>query len=759
MNFSGFLAKRYVFTRKRHSILTICSIATALTLMTMFFNMFSTYTTCLRAYTYDKTPYHCLVYSVTEEQCRLMAESEGIASCTLVKDTENRRYQAQIMLEEDVYKDKDILENAFKNAGLNISYYDAGIFFEFNQTLMDLDMVGVTAHANMAKTFAVFYIFLLFIIMMLRLVIDTAFEISSAERERWFGVLRSIGATTSQISAVIAKEGLMLSAVGIPAGILIGTAVSYGAYRMIMNSGLTDIFISPEKAEQLFSFDADPLFLLISAVTGLVWVLLSAYGTGMRIIKTDPVSAITRRKKTVKKVRRHTLLGFIFGWKGKLASRNTNREPMRFIITTLSLTLSIVLFSSFSYIAEKLQDTVDTILHDVGARYEFMLNNSTFYSTPKFAECVEILESSGYFKDIATSTTNMGSYYTEGKELYSEYVDIEYHNEESYNNLFNGAPPISYEELSASGKYLLIHNADQYDTHKYAQEIVKLNDIPLHIYQPEFLSENQYKALSPEEQEKCYEFPEEIHGKRYRRMCKKLYSYPVYTTVSTENTYLEVLYNYEDSSPLIFLIAPISQYNVNNNYGPYDNNYSIMFNLTEPHKYHEALEFLQNNETISEYTELTDLFIFITKIDSVVSLIKIISGFIIAIVSLVATVNMINIISTGILNRQGELAAMQCTGMTDRQLYAMTAVECAQYALTSGIDSMILCIMIVFGTKQILNIFELQGDYGDLISYTQPLISVLIASAVTFIIAFVTAYISLSGMKKQSLTDRIRSVE
>lgn len=40
--FEGMLAREYISAQKRHSALTICSIAIALALITMLFSMFST---------------------------------------------------------------------------------------------------------------------------------------------------------------------------------------------------------------------------------------------------------------------------------------------------------------------------------------------------------------------------------------------------------------------------------------------------------------------------------------------------------------------------------------------------------------------------------------------------------------------------------------------------------------------------------------------------------------------------------------------
>ena len=68
MKFHNLLAKRYILSQKRHSILTICSITAALMLMTLLFTGFSTVMSCLRAYEYDVRPYHIQLTPMTQEQ-------------------------------------------------------------------------------------------------------------------------------------------------------------------------------------------------------------------------------------------------------------------------------------------------------------------------------------------------------------------------------------------------------------------------------------------------------------------------------------------------------------------------------------------------------------------------------------------------------------------------------------------------------------------------------------------------------------------
>ena len=53
-------------------------------------------------------------------------------------------------------------------------------------------------------------------------VISNAFRFSAGERIRQFGLLKSVGATKTHISRIVLNEGLILSALAIPVGIIAG---------------------------------------------------------------------------------------------------------------------------------------------------------------------------------------------------------------------------------------------------------------------------------------------------------------------------------------------------------------------------------------------------------------------------------------------------------------------------------------------------------------------------------------------------------
>ena len=512
--FESLLAKRYIVSQKRHSVLTVCSIAVALALITLLFTGLSTYLECFRNIAYNEGNYHIRL-SVSDSAEELQAVADYMSeygSCTFETDYEGS--WALLYFEKYIGDRREFMEKLLESTGM-----PENCFYEMNTKLIQFDMIDLQARAYMVQIIAFFYIFVLFFVIALRLVIDTAFEISSKEREKQFGVLQSIGATPKQIVRIITLEGLMLSVIGIPIGTGLGIGLGYITYRAVLGSGLAEAYYSPENIGQLFHFHVEPLLILLGAATGLVWVLLSAYGTGMRVIKMTPIQAITARSNTVKKIPKHSLFGKIFGWTGKIAARNNKRQPKRFLITVVSLTLSITLFASFPPMVEQVHSVLSSGFDSEYMNFDISFVADSFnYSLSKeepdplfYRDELEAIEQSGYFKNINLSFTKfaycvndinvpgISKWDFDGTLKVTTF--IEYFDKYGYETLFGGEPPVPYEELSESGKYIIITSNDDAGKKEREEYFKDIKNITLEIEGNFPLTDEEYAALSPEEKE------------------------------------------------------------------------------------------------------------------------------------------------------------------------------------------------------------------------------------------------------------------
>lgn len=750
MRFESHLALKYIRTQKRSSLLTICSIIIAVTMMSMLFTGYATLQKCLRNVSYDNAPYHIRFTSVSQEQSDILKASPELESFNTVKN-EDGTYRADLMFKKDGIDDTVVyVQNLASKIGVSYEEYpfwrDENI--EINQQLMNHDLVNENARFQQLQSFCIMFIYVIFLALCLRLVIDTAFEVSSKERERQFGVLQSIGAAPKQIVKIITAEGLILSIAAIPVGLALGVAVAYLAFKTIIGSGVAEAFVAPEKIDTIIKFTVSPLMLLVSAVTGLVWVLLSAYGTGMRIIKMPAVEAISSRSNKVKKVKRYPLLGLIFGWTGKLASRNAKRQKKRFVITILSLTLSLSFFASGSVLTNAASNCINEVVGVVGSDFMIDCVNS-YYEPLGYRDIMNRMEESGHFKNFMTNITKIGSIdYNNQKQS----VSICYVSENEYERLFRDKAPVSYDELNKSEGYVFASLINKPD-----ENIESLNGSH---YRLDALEEYREKYDSIELEVDCdgyidiyTGFSELMDEAGTREKIETTFEIIATGLVNNEGE----MYGIEEQ---YFLVATIEQYEngIYKQYGNISTRVSFNCDVMSKEHYHDALKFIEDSDDMFLYV---DVYKEAERSRTLLASVEIAGSFIIAFIALIAIVNMINIISTGIINRRSEIASMQCVGMTSGQLHKMIVIESIQYTLFSALGAVIICLLLIFGTREFIEMLELASaeTVKRLVSYSAPMLKILVGSVVSLVVALITGFVSIRDMNRKSLIELIRSVD
>lgn len=788
MQFEGMLARRYISTQKRHSALTILSIIAALAMMTVLMTCFTTMTECMHAREKNVRPYHIEMYSVTAEQAEKLKTYPQVYDVRLSEYEEpdeegamQKYYNARFYLEKgigDITSWYDKLCESLNRADFSMSSNDA-LNGTFNRDLLNYEDIDEEANFNKVISYAGYSIYLIILALILRLVIDTAFEVSSKERERQFGVLQSVGATPNQIRGIIIREGMILSVIGVPVGIGIGVGLGYGLFQIIIHSGLIDAFFESEaKAMTILQYHIDPMLLLICAAVGFAWVYLSAAGTGARVIRMTPIQAISNRSNTIKKVKKHSLFGLFFGWEGKLASRNARRQPKRFIVTVLSLTLSISMFGMFTILIDNFEDVVeDAIMMSDGigpCTYDFSMAQMEYVREPLgYQKGYELIKNNELFiePDLHFITHAAGK----------SDVSIYYVNEQCYSRLFYKIDmPMTYAELEKSGGYLAFNcdedslSADSKQITVTTQKLTEISDEMKEKYTEDELDEmlrddnnttlRRTIGTVRSNSVQTFDLSDDDWNLGGEGGLEKVYC----TCEETERT-LDVVGNVKSDYVLtnrggVKLVAPVSKYEKEDNawYGIAGKLIYLNVKLRGNDDYQAAMQFFKNNG--SEFSGVDDHFNMMRQIRSVLTAFKIGGTFFIIMFGLIALINMINIVSTGILNRKSELASMQCVGMTDGQLYGMTIIECAQFVIIALVAAIILCALATWGTQTFLNnaigleasdVENMRGNVGTFAAVPR----ILIASGCAFFAALAASILPLRRMQRETLVDRIRKVE
>lgn len=263
---------------------------------------------------------------------------------------------------DTIIKDKDVSSGYTKEEGGNITVYirlkKPGKSLELGQKIADRNGIKdkpikynlelLAAEGYMISTFvAVLYaigvLLGLIIVIGSVIVIANAFSISTGERVKQFGILKSTGATSEQIRLSVLFEGVILSMLGIPLGILMGLGLQYTGITIAdtLAGSIGDTNVVGVRLRMVII----PVMLLIAVVTSFITVLLSAWFPARKASKISAIDAI-RLSDEVKivpgRMRTSRLTKRLFGFEGMLAAKSLKRSRRKYRATVISLVVSIV---------------------------------------------------------------------------------------------------------------------------------------------------------------------------------------------------------------------------------------------------------------------------------------------------------------------------------------------------------------------------------------------------------------------------------
>lgn len=189
--------------------------------------------------------------------------------------------------------------------------------------------------------------------------IRNSFVISLTEKLHLYGMLSSIGATGKQRKKLIYGEALILGAVGIPLGILLGLLAGW---LVVKGTG----HLMQSSLQVTLAYVISWPAILASIVLAVITILLSAGQSAGKAAKISPIQAI-RGNDTIrisrKEIRMPKWLSRLFGIGGTIAYKNLKRARVKYRTTIISIVVSVAVFigmSSFMSVAMKIADTYYT---------------------------------------------------------------------------------------------------------------------------------------------------------------------------------------------------------------------------------------------------------------------------------------------------------------------------------------------------------------------------------------------------------------
>lgn len=620
------------------------------------------------------------------------------------------------------------------NIGVNWGYLSE------NQNV-DLDM----------GTVAMIVLILLLIIFTGYLIIYNIFRISVANDIRNYGMLKTIGTTGRQIGSIIRFQALILSAAGIPFGLLTGWFIGAVLTPVVMNQ-LEVYSVDPSLSPSIFIF---------SALFALVTVFISCHLPARAAARVSPIEALRYTESSGKSLSRSTRKKVsVFS----MAAANLGRSKGKTALTITSLSLPLIIFSLTHTFANSF--SMEKYLS--GITNDFVVSDSSYFNVMDDWDETKALtdEEIEMLRNMEGVTDSFVSYgiSLQPDRLISAYYPVEFIREKM---LSDGNSPDVVESIIANSELIdgkatdtvLVMGVEEgffnTDYTAYEGDLSKLSEEGyiavdksenFHVDDKVILEFCDSLYWLNEKTGSMYSTFDEIPQEEWK------FTVPIEETHNCEYEVAAVIedahgsgYGYSLRTDLFFLDSKAFIRE-----SPTAAPMYIAFNTTDEteaqieefltaYSENTTRDYSSKAKTMAEFEDFKRMFVIL---GSVLSLI----------IGLVGVLNFTNTILTGIITRKRELAVLQSIGMTGKQLKTMLVSEGLAYTLGAAAIAVAATLLTIPFSSVVENIFWF-------CEYRFSPLPVLIVLPVLILIGFVLPLIIYRITAKKSIVERLRECE
>ena len=203
-----------------------------------------------------------------------------------------------------------------------------------------MGLAGQSSNESMKNIYAIAAVLFVLVLMAGVLMISGSMNSNVAQRTKFFGMMRCIGASRQQIIRYVRLEALNWCKTAVPVGLIAGTAIEWSICAFL-RYGIGGEFAA------MPVFALSPVGLLSGAMVGIVTVLLAAQSPAKRASKVPPMAAVSGNSDTALSVR-HTTKRKIRKVERTLGIHHATASKKNWFLLTASFSLSIILFLCIS---------------------------------------------------------------------------------------------------------------------------------------------------------------------------------------------------------------------------------------------------------------------------------------------------------------------------------------------------------------------------------------------------------------------------
>ena len=203
-----------------------------------------------------------------------------------------------------------------------------------------MGLAGQSSNESMQNVYGLAAILFIMVLLAGVLMISGSMNSQVAQRTKFFGMMRCIGASRKQVIRFVRLEALNWCKTAIPIGLIAGTVITW-AVCALLRYGIGGEFAGTPV------FALSPIGLISGAMVGLVTVLLAAQAPAKRAAKVSPMAAVSGNSEMLPTTR-HTARLILGKVEWTLGVHHATASKKNWFLMTASFSLSIILFLCFS---------------------------------------------------------------------------------------------------------------------------------------------------------------------------------------------------------------------------------------------------------------------------------------------------------------------------------------------------------------------------------------------------------------------------